>query len=145
MTPAETLPLEEFDAPIMASRALPIVIVLVLSSVPFSYELEEPPPVNAEVKCGTCPCVNSCGGQPVISTPPPPPPPPPPRIIYCIPSVPPPPPRFVYVTSIPGNLYTTDTGNWNYFYSGIERRNIEVSKVLLLVGITAGAFWVYGL
>ncbi|KAI4321262.1 hypothetical protein MLD38_034661 [Melastoma candidum] len=125
----------------MGSWALPAVLVLVFSLLPFSYELEEPPPIHAEVKCGTCPCVKPCGGQTVIPAPPPPPPPPP-RMIYYIPSVPPPPPRFVYVTSIPGNLYTTDTGNWNYYYSGVERGNVEVSKVLLLVGIAAGVFWV---
>ncbi|KAF5479979.1 hypothetical protein F2P56_000759 [Juglans regia] len=97
-----------------------------------------PQEANAEIKCGTCPCVNPCAQQQMPLPPPPPPPAPPknPSTQYCTPlapPLPPPPPRFIYVTGVPGNLYETDPYNTWVYYSGAGQNVIGIMRLLLLV------------
>ncbi|KAJ6370898.1 hypothetical protein OIU77_001415 [Salix suchowensis] len=90
---------------------------------------------DAGIKCGSCPCVNPCGGLPPPPPPPPPPPhppPPPPKTPYCTPLAPPP-PRFYYVTSVPGNLYETDPYYQWGLYDGARQNT--ATWLLLLVGL----------
>ncbi|MCD7455612.1 hypothetical protein HAX54_028777 [Datura stramonium] len=119
---------------------------------------------DPSIKCGVCPCGNSCSQQ--LTPPPPPkpintncppviqqnmpspPPPPSPRFIYFtsppviqqnMPSPrPPPPPRFIYFTAPPGNLYSTDPFNLQIYSGGAVIRQYPFyycnNSLLLLVG-----------
>ncbi|XP_027337529.1 anther-specific proline-rich protein APG-like [Abrus precatorius] len=140
-------------------------IVLFFMCILFSYSVEEAitsskkldqpvvaPPVDTEIKCGSCPCGNTCGEQlppplpppsppppPPSPSPPPPPPPSPPPPKYtpcpqnCNPLLPasPPPPRFIYVP-VPGDVPKPYT--WVYYYSGAENKAVEL---LVLAGLEA--------
>ncbi|KAK7387384.1 hypothetical protein VNO78_28150 [Psophocarpus tetragonolobus] len=139
-------------------------IVLFLICISFSYSVEAitssnkldqpvfPPTADTEIKCGSCPCGDTCGEQlappppsppppclspppsPSPSPPPPPPPPPsppPPKYPSCPQNcnpLPPPPPRFVYVP-VPGvpKPYT-----WVYYYSAADNRGV---RFLVLAGL----------
>ncbi|CAI0451534.1 unnamed protein product [Linum tenue] len=109
-----------------------------ISSV--TEKLDDQNQPTAEIKCGSCPCVDPCSQlpppppsppppppppPPLHCTPlsPPPPPPPPPRIVYV---KPPPPPRFVYVT---GDPYDVD------LYSGGGRNVIDDGLMIIKVGV----------
>ncbi|KAK4360601.1 hypothetical protein RND71_019553 [Anisodus tanguticus] len=124
---------------------------------------------DPSIKCGECPCRNSCSQQ---LTPPPPspsppkpintncppviqqnipsPPPPSPRFIYFtappviqqnMPSPrPPPPPRFTYFTAPPGNLYSTDPFNLQIYSVAVTSCN----SLLLLVGCGILELLVFG-
>ncbi|WCJ25256.1 hypothetical protein M5689_007155 [Euphorbia peplus] len=86
---------------------------------------------DAQIKCGSCPCVNPCA---LPSPSPPPPPPPPPKSTYC-PPLAPPPPRFIYVTAVPGagdNLYVTNPyEHWDFYSSGALLNINALSSFLL--------------
>jgi len=151
-------------------RIQKVTIVLLIISISFSSSTEEtlitspkkldypvvvPPPEYTEVKCGSCPCGQTCGDQspppppppppcqpPTLPPPPPPPPPcpppplPPPPAPKCpqncnplLPS-PPPPPRFVYVP-VPGQ----PKPYWIYYYSGAESRAVNFLVLALGGGL----------
>ncbi|KAG4975125.1 hypothetical protein HKD37_11G032452 [Glycine soja] len=139
-----------------------IVLLLICISFSHSYSVEEaitsskkldqpvfPPPAYTEIKCGSCPCGDTCGEQlpppppqpspppppPCLSPPPPPPSPPPPKIPSCPQNcnpLPPPPPRFVYVP-VPGvpKPYT-----WVYYYSAAENRGVGLIVLAGLGGLS---------
>ncbi|KAK7305722.1 hypothetical protein VNO77_43632 [Canavalia gladiata] len=149
-------------------------IVLFLLCISFSYSVEEAitsskkldqpvvaPPTDTEIKCGSCPCGNSCGEQlpppPSPSPPPPPPPslpppsppppsPPHPKYSSCpqncnplLPLPPPPPPRFIYVP-MPGDVPKPYT--WVYYYSGAESRAVGWFVLAGLGGLSmVTLFW----
>ena len=107
-----------------------LTIVLFLLCISFSSAVVSQPP-DTEIKCGSCPCGNSCGEQLPPPSPPLPPPPPPPVLPLpeisspedCSPppSPPPrprppptpPPPRFFYVPGVPSDVYYYDSAAQN--------------------------------
>ncbi|CAL1390613.1 unnamed protein product [Linum trigynum] len=132
---------------------LPDTNAATISSV--TEKLDDQNQPTAEIKCGSCPCVDPCSQLPPPPSPPPPPPPPPPLPSPsppppqlqppppppdCTPLSPPPPspppprivyvkppppPRFVYVT---GDPYDVD------LYSGGERNVID-GGLMIIKGI----------
>nr|XP_027191725.1 leucine-rich repeat extensin-like protein 3 [Cicer arietinum] len=159
----------------MVSQKSTIVLFLFLICIPFSsstieetiitspkkldYPVVAQPPSNTEIKCGSCPCGDTCGDQspppppplppcqpPPPSPPPPSPPPPPPKYPSCPqncnPSPPPPPPRFIYVPA-PGQT-NQPKPYWIYYYSGAEKNRAMNFLVLVLGGGLSIATTVFG-
>ncbi|KAK7285240.1 hypothetical protein RJT34_20004 [Clitoria ternatea] len=151
-------------SPTQSWRPQKPAIVLFLLCISFSYSIEEAiitsskkldqpgfaPPADTEIKCGSCPCGNTCGEQvppplPPPSPPPPPPPPspppppppsppPPPKYPSC-----PPPPRFIYVP-VPRDVPKPYT--WVYYYSAAENRAAGLLVLACLEGLLmAMLFW----
>ncbi|KAL9332514.1 hypothetical protein ACSQ67_002124 [Phaseolus vulgaris] len=154
-------------SPTLSLRPQNPTILLFLLCISFSYSVQEvvisskkldldqplyPPPAETEIKCGSCPCGDTCGEQlpppppptppPCLSPPPPPPPPPPPSPPpppkfptcpqNCNPLRPPPPPRFVYVP-VPG---VPKPNTWVYYYSGAENRAVGLLVLASLGGLS---------
>ncbi|KAI4299575.1 hypothetical protein L6164_033020 [Bauhinia variegata] len=148
----------------MASQMMLLLLFFCIISFSFpvvaksSEKLEQPvvtqPPMNTEVKCGSCPCGYPCGQQ---LDPPSPPPPPPPSIRdseNCSPPPPPPPPtptlsppplptpsppRFIYVTGEPGIVSQTNPNpyNWGDYHSAAQKRDVGL---LLLAALALLSF-----
>ncbi|XP_061370249.1 uncharacterized protein LOC133312968 [Gastrolobium bilobum] len=139
-----------------------IVLLLLCISLESSVEeaITSSKKLDTDMKCGSCPCGNTCSEQlpppppppcsPPPSSPPPPPPlpppspsppppPPPPKYPSCpencnpllpLSPPPPPPPRFIYVP-VPGQ---PKPYTWVFYYSGAEKR---VVGLLVLAALGA--------
>lgn len=106
-----------------------LYIYVITTSDTVSAKMDEI--LDPSIKCGECPCGNSCSQPP----PPPasPPPPPPPRFVYTTVLTAPPPPRFNYLTGPPGSLYPLDPFNKIYSINAAQKYSIEVRVILVLV------------
>ncbi|MED6121482.1 hypothetical protein PIB30_030551 [Stylosanthes scabra] len=138
---------------------IPSFSLSLVHAITTSNKLNQPasvvalPPDAAQIKCGSCPCGDTCDQQ--LSPPPPPPPPlpqpcpppppppspplpppPPPKSPSCPQNcnpLSPPPPRFIYVP-VPGQVNQPKPTTWIYYYSAAENRGVGW---LVLVGLGA--------